>query len=130
MRAMSRNGRKKKVAAKLRPQRSVKDRIADEQEEIRAEIEGSFQPGEELAEGWQERDSPAERELREVEFFNRELLLDRLRQISDALERLEEGKYGLCVECGRKIGSKRLRIDPAAALCLRCQQAAESVQAR
>jgi RNA polymerase-binding transcription factor DksA len=128
MRTASQNGRKKKVAAK--PRRSVKEKIAAEQREIRAEIEVSFQEGEELAEGWQERDSAAERELREVEFYNRELLLDRLRQISDALERLEEGKYGLCVECGRKIGTRRLKYDPAAALCLRCQQAAESAQTR
>jgi RNA polymerase-binding transcription factor DksA len=62
---------------------------------------------------------------REIEWRQRELLEERLRDITDAQDRLIEGAYGLCVECDEDIGSTRLMADPAASRCFRCQQAAE-----
>lgn len=43
-----------------------------------------------------------------------------LRRIDAALERLEEGDYGYCVECGEEIEAKRLDVDPAAPRCAGC----------
>ncbi len=43
-----------------------------------------------------------------------------LRRIDAALERLEEGDYGFCVECGEEIEAKRLEVDPAAPRCAGC----------
>lgn len=43
-----------------------------------------------------------------------------LRRIDAALERLEEGDYGYCVECGEEIETKRLDVDPAAPRCAGC----------
>lgn len=43
-----------------------------------------------------------------------------LRRIEAALQRLEEGEYGWCVECGEAIESKRLDVDPAAPRCAGC----------
>jgi DnaK suppressor protein len=40
-----------------------------------------------------------------------------------ALRRIEEGTYGICVECEDPISSRRLAALPAAALCIRCQEA-------
>lgn len=50
---------------------------------------------------------------------------DRRRQargtlIANALQRMEEGEYGYCLECGEFIGLKRLEVDPAAAWCVDC----------
>jgi DnaK suppressor protein len=44
-----------------------------------------------------------------------------LESIDAALERIEEGKYGKCVNCGQPIQEKRLEAVPWARLCLRCQ---------
>jgi len=44
----------------------------------------------------------------------------RLRLISAALSRLDEGEYGYCMTCGVDIPAKRLSIDPAAAQCVDC----------
>ena len=44
-----------------------------------------------------------------------------LESIDGALERIEEGKYGKCVNCGQPIQEKRLEAVPWARLCLRCQ---------
>ncbi len=38
-----------------------------------------------------------------------------------ALERIENGSFGGCNECGEKISAKRLFVQPSAALCVECQ---------
>ena len=43
-----------------------------------------------------------------------------LRRVEAAIERLEDGEYGYCVECGEAIDPKRLEIDPAAPRCRDC----------
>lgn len=43
-----------------------------------------------------------------------------LRRIDAALNRLEQGEYGYCVECGEAIEEKRLKIDPPAPRCAAC----------
>lgn len=40
--------------------------------------------------------------------------------IDVALERIEEGTYGVCEECGAKIPKARLNAIPFAALCVKC----------
>jgi DnaK suppressor protein len=50
---------------------------------------------------------------------------DELAALDDALRRLAEGEYGLCVECGEPIARERLFANPAAARCAECQQFAE-----
>jgi RNA polymerase-binding protein DksA len=45
-----------------------------------------------------------------------------LTQVGDALERLEEGTYGDCEQCGKAIDPARLKALPYATLCLQCQQ--------
>lgn len=44
-----------------------------------------------------------------------------LESIDAALERIEDGQYGKCVNCGQPIQEKRLEAVPWARLCLRCQ---------
>jgi len=48
-----------------------------------------------------------------------------LNQIEGALERIEDGTYGLCEECGGKIPKTRLNAIPYATLCVRCAQQQE-----
>ena len=45
---------------------------------------------------------------------------DERRRIELALERLARGEYGYCVDCGEKIGLKRLDFDPAIRTCIAC----------
>lgn len=45
----------------------------------------------------------------------------RLQEIIEALERIDNGTYGFCENCGGKeIGTDRLRANPAAKTCIRC----------
>jgi len=43
-----------------------------------------------------------------------------LGRIEAALERIEDGTYGTCEECGVKIPKKRLNAIPFAAMCVKC----------
>jgi len=45
-------------------------------------------------------------------------------EIEAAIERIEEGTYGLC-EDGEPIGKERLRAIPYARLCIKCQRQQE-----
>lgn len=42
------------------------------------------------------------------------------RSIQEALDRLREGKYGLCIHCGREIKPERLEILPNTERCAQC----------
>ena len=50
-----------------------------------------------------------------------------LRLIGDALFRINEGTYGACESCEKKISLKRLQTLPFAALCIDCQEEAENL---
>jgi DnaK suppressor protein len=54
---------------------------------------------------------------------NRESLY--FRKVEEALLRIKEGTYGLCLTCDGQIGVKRLEARPTAELCIECKEAAE-----
>ena len=67
--------------------------------------------------------------------FDRDFLLrlkDRERKlmvkIQEALERIENGTFGICLECGGKISQKRLRARPVATLCIDCKNEQEYLE--
>lgn len=55
---------------------------------------------------------------------NEEVFLDR---IGRALEKLDEGTYGICDICGRPISRARLEAAPESTRCIRCQAEADGL---
>jgi len=56
-------------------------------------------------------------------FLNRNTIdMKLLREISDALLRIEQGTYGVCLECEEPISVKRLEAVPWARYCVTCQE--------
>jgi len=53
-----------------------------------------------------------------------------LTKINTALERMDNGEYGLCVECEEPIPQKRLEARPAAVLCIDCKEEREQAESR
>jgi RNA polymerase-binding transcription factor DksA len=47
--------------------------------------------------------------------------LDELRRLEEARQRFDKGSYGSCTDCGSEIDYRRLRVNPAAIRCIRCQ---------
>jgi len=57
-------------------------------------------------------------------FLNRNTIdMKLLREISDALLRIGNGTYGICMQCEEPISPKRLDAVPWARYCVKCQEA-------
>ena len=67
--------------------------------------------------------------VRELDFALMEMKSDTLRQIDEAIRRLESGTYGVCVECAEALPEARLRALPFVRLCRTCQEEEESREA-
>jgi DnaK suppressor protein len=59
--------------------------------------------------------------------YNKQVLLSlnenertRLQEVDEALDRIENGSYGVCEECGGPISLKRLEVRPVAKYCVPC----------
>ena len=75
------------------------------------EIEGVFQAGE-----------------RELALRNLEAESIKLRETRAALRRINDGTFGICLECEEGISPKRLAAKPSAALCVACQESVDCQQ--
>lgn len=47
-------------------------------------------------------------------------------KVMEAIERLDQGVFGICEECGREISEARLGARPIATLCIECKRAQEA----
>ena len=56
-------------------------------------------------------------------------ILDRgstlVRRLRSAIDRIEDGSYGICLYCEEEIAPKRLKAIPWAELCIDCQERAD-----
>jgi DnaK suppressor protein len=62
----------------------------------------------------------------EMDFALMEMKAQTLIRIDEALQRVEQGTYGTCDECGQDIASARLSAVPFALLCVQCQEREEA----
>ena len=100
---------------------SERKRLTEEFEQLKA----SVRPAEERREG-----SPfGKREEEATESFELERRLtlekslrDQLAAVEHALQKFEDGTYGLCDNCDQPIDPARLEALPQASLCLRCKE--------
>jgi DnaK suppressor protein len=49
-----------------------------------------------------------------------------LYSIDEAMKRIADGTYGSCLQCGKSIPKKRLKVLPHAELCIDCKKARET----
>jgi DnaK suppressor protein len=109
---------RKKFMADLRQQLLVmKAKLLEEMElESKAEREGNKD------EGLDTYDLASEERDREISFILSDRERSKVKNIDDALERMEEGSYGVCDACGLEIAEERLTAMPFTRLCRDCQQ--------
>jgi DnaK suppressor protein len=62
---------------------------------------------------------------RELAIRNLDREANLLRQVRDALRRIADGSYGVCLHCEEDIKPKRLDAVPWTKYCIRCQEAAD-----
>src|SRR6204780_2910455 len=109
---------RKKFLAKMREQLGeMKTKLLSEiDSEMRAEREGNKD------EGMDTYDLASEERDREINFILSDRERVKIKQIDDALDRLDDGSYGVCESCGLEIGEERLEAMPFSRLCRDCQQ--------
>lgn len=56
--------------------------------------------------------------------------MDELNEIADALARMQDQRYGLCIDCGGDIPFARLKVQPTAQRCIQCQALHEKTYAQ
>lgn len=87
-----------------------------------------------LGRGWAENKDPLPKDegdqaraQQDVEMFASLVNFsdNRLATIEAALQRLEQGRYGICEGCGDQIAFERLRVLPTTVYCLDCQDQRE-----
>jgi RNA polymerase-binding transcription factor DksA len=62
----------------------------------------------------------------EMDEAKRAILQDERNAVNQALQRLEEGSYGKCVDCGKDIPPERLKAQPEAIRCVEDQRRFEA----
>ena len=103
-------------------------------EERRAELQQKLRAVREDVPGHQDEVRDAEEQsvtdfAQEMEFAIMELKAQTLIRIDEALQRVDQGTYGTCVECEADIAEARLRAVPFAVRCLECQEREETMAA-
>ncbi len=73
-------------------------------------------------EGMDTYDLASEERAQELSSILSDREVSKIREIEDALERLDEGTYGICASCGMEIAEARLEAMPFTRLCRDCQQ--------
>jgi DnaK suppressor protein len=107
--------RKKEILGQLH------EKIRDvRSENVSGKVNTVLDPGESSEQGIQE----------DIEFALIQMKAETLNKINEALNRLEEGSYGNCFECGEEISHTRLRALPFAVRCRDCEAARENAQRR
>lgn len=66
---------------------------------------------------------------RELAISQLESSFSRIQSVKLALERIEDGSYGTCLECEQEISPKRLKAVPWASCCVQCQEIADGERA-
>ncbi len=74
-------------------------------------------------------DSVNSSEAKATSFGESNIASEMLLQVRAALQRIEMGTYGICVDCGRDIGEKRLEAIPWTPYCLEDQEKHDKEQA-
>lgn len=96
--------------------------LLKEREQIVGDVKQSYESSQEMGQdGTQDIGDEA------ANIYNKQILLSineterlRLQEVDEALDRIENGTYGICEECGGPISLRRLEVRPVAKYCVPC----------
>ena len=89
-----------------------------------SQLQASVRPAEERREGspFGKREEEASETMElETRLALEKRIRDQLAEVEHALQKFENGTYGLCEECGKSIDPARLEALPQAKLCMGCK---------
>jgi DnaK suppressor protein len=103
--------------------KSARETLLEMKKQLLEEIRHDLKQGRESSkdEGMDAYDLASEERDREINFILSDRDRGKLQAIEDALERIEEGSYGICESCDSEIAAGRLQALPFTRLCVQCQ---------
>lgn len=112
--------------------KSLKEKLLAEKNRLEGDLKSFAKKDPEMKGDWDSKFPQMDEGLQtedemsdEVEEYGNELaaeypLEEQLKDVNLALEKIENGKYGICEDCGEEIPLARLEANPAAKLCMDC----------
>jgi DnaK suppressor protein len=103
--------------------KNVRDKLLEIRRQVLREIDNDLKEGREGAkdDGMDTYDLASEERDREISFILSDREREKLVAIQEALERIEDGSYGICESCESDIAPGRLEALPFTRLCVSCQ---------
>jgi len=103
--------------------KSAREKLLESRRQTLREISNDLKEGREGAkdEGMDTYDLASEERDREISFILTDRERERLQGIQEALERIDDGSYGICESCESEISEGRLEALPFTRLCVNCQ---------
>ena len=103
--------------------KKARDALVARKEQILHQLDEELKEGKESAldEGMDTYDLASEERSREINLILSDRDREKLQAIEEALERIEEGTYGICEVCEEEIAPERLEALPFTRLCISCQ---------
>ena len=103
--------------------KAAREKLLDMRRQVLREISEDLKQGREGAkeEGMDTYDLASEERDREISFILTDREREKLQAIQEALERVDDGTYGMCESCESEISSGRLNALPFTRLCVNCQ---------
>jgi DnaK suppressor protein len=65
---------------------------------------------------------------RTIELRKRDRERKLIQKIKQAIQRTEDGTYGICDDCGEEISASRLKARPETTFCINCKEEQEKVE--
>ena len=110
----------------------LKGKLEAEKGNIKKELESFASEDPNLKHNWDTKypnreDGDKDEEADEVQEYDNALSLEyslelKLKDVNEALEKIKNGTYGICENCGKEITEERLRACPEARTCLKCNE--------
>lgn len=103
--------------------KTARETLAEMKKTLLAEIQQDLKQGRETSkdEGMDTYDLASEARDREINFILTDRDRGKLQAIEDALERIDDGSYGVCESCESEVAEGRLQAMPFTRLCVQCQ---------
>ena len=103
--------------------KTARETLVNMKKQLLDEIQKDLKEGRELSkdEGMDAYDLASEERAREINLILTDRDRGKLQAIDDALDRIDEGSYGICESCESEIAEGRLVAMPFTRLCVQCQ---------
>jgi DnaK suppressor protein len=103
--------------------KSAREKLLQMRREVLREMNDDLRQGREghKEEGMDAYDLASEERDREINFILTDREREKVQSIQEALERIDEGTYGICESCEAEIAEGRLSALPFTRMCVACQ---------